>query len=109
MRNDLELTRGKAAAQCGHAAVGTVHNFTGRDKKLMDVWLATGQTKVVLKVDSEAELIRLEQRAVTSGVGSFLVRDAGRTEVETGTATALAVGPADVKDVDAITGKLKLL
>ncbi|GAU88024.1 hypothetical protein RvY_00796 [Ramazzottius varieornatus] len=103
------MTRGKAAAQCGHAAVGTVQNFTGRNKNLLDIWLATGQTKVVLKVDSESDLLRLAKQAEASGIGSFLVRDAGRTEVANGTVTVLAVGPAEVKDVDAITGQLKLL
>ena len=38
-----------------------------------------------------------------------IIRDAGMTQVEPGSVTALGIGPADDKKIDKITGKLKLL
>lgn len=35
--------------------------------------------------------------------------DAGRTQIAAGSLTVLAIGPAPVKEVDAVTGHLKLL
>ncbi|MDY7082102.1 MAG: peptidyl-tRNA hydrolase, partial [Halobacteria archaeon] len=37
-----------------------------------------------------------------------LIQDAGHTQIEPGTKTALAVGPARDEDVDAVTGHLSL-
>jgi PTH2 family peptidyl-tRNA hydrolase len=38
-----------------------------------------------------------------------VVRDAGRTEVEAGSVTVLAVGPATAELIDMVTGELRLL
>jgi len=35
--------------------------------------------------------------------------DAGRTQIAAGSRTVLAIGPAPVKEIDAVTGELKLL
>jgi peptidyl-tRNA hydrolase, PTH2 family len=43
-------------------------------------------------------------------IRSFVMvrRDAGRTQVEAGSLTVAAIGPAKVGDIDAITGHLSL-
>jgi PTH2 family peptidyl-tRNA hydrolase len=47
--------------------------------------------------------------ALAAGLPVELIRDAGRTQVEPGTVTCCAVGPADSARIDAVTGELSLL
>ncbi|OWA52310.1 putative Peptidyl-tRNA hydrolase 2, mitochondrial [Hypsibius exemplaris] len=109
VRSDLQMTKGKIGAQCGHAAVGAVQEFTPINRDVLQLWLHTGQAKVVLKAAGEEELLRIAALARTNGLNSFVVRDAGRTEVEAGCVTVVAVGPAEVNRFDAVTGSLSLL
>ena len=64
--------------------------------------------KVVLRVPSEAALLELAEQADAAGLPVMLVRDAGRTVVESGTPTCVGIGPDDILKVDALTGTLKL-
>jgi len=128
VRMDLHMRSGKIAAQVAHAAVGTVlqlqedavharsagigaavslHQANG--VTALRAWLHQGQAKVVLQVRDQAEMHELERRARAQGVSTHIVADAGRTQVASGSETVLAVGPAPVHIVDAITGHLKLL
>ena len=107
VRADLGMGRGKIAAQVAHAAVAAVlANGGSRD---FAAWLAEGQPKVVLKVASADQLAEVVRGAVAAGLPVELIRDAGRTQVEPGTATCCAIRPADGARVDALTGELSLL
>lgn len=106
IRNDLKLPKGKIGAQCAHASLDA---FIKADKKLANEWLINGMKKVVLKVDSEKELIKYFQMAKDSGLPASLITDAGRTVVEPGTRTAVGIGPASEDYIDELTGKLKML
>jgi PTH2 family peptidyl-tRNA hydrolase len=46
-----------------------------------------------LKVKDETELLALESKARNSGINTCLIKDAGKTEVEAGTPTVVAIGP----------------
>ena len=52
----------------------------------------------------EAALKRVVEEARKRGLASAVVRDAGRTEVMSGTATCCAVGPGPREVVDEVTG-----
>ena len=54
VRADLDMGRGKIAAQVAHAAVAAVLANLGTDD--LAGWLRDGQPKVVLKVTSDGEL-----------------------------------------------------
>lgn len=54
-------------------------------------------------------LVLFWQLAKAAGIETTLIYDAGKTQVERGSATVLAVGPASVAAVDKITGNLPLL
>lgn len=69
----------------------------------------SGSAKIVLSVKSEAEIKNLKAKADSNNIPNYLVRDAGRTEVDPGTITVCAIGPGKGSEIDIITGHLELL
>ncbi len=106
VRSDLGMGRGKMASQCAHASVLALDKADERDAA---EWRAEGMKKICLKVNSEKELIEIFNQAKKAKLPAALVRDAGFTQIEAGTATAVGIGPAGEASVDAVTEKLKLL
>ena len=109
VRTDLGMGRGKMAVQCSHAAVSSAELARTRFRDWYDKWMREGQAKIALKVKDEDQLLELEKRARGIPIPSFIVRDMGLTQVQAGTITCLGLGPAPVKTVDILTGKLRLL
>ena len=62
-----------------------------------------------MKAQTEEELMALGRTAADHGILSYIVRDAGRTQIEAGSRTVLALGPGEKSAIDMITGHLKLL
>jgi peptidyl-tRNA hydrolase len=102
----LKLPRGKLAAQVAHASVAALLETPADTRRS---WVREGMPKVVLRCESESELLALEAAAIRAGLPAALIRDAGHTVVEPDTVTCLGIGPADVATVDALTGALKLV
>lgn len=72
-------------------------------------WEHMGQAKVALQVKSEEELELLQAQALSLGLVAHIIHDAGRTQIASGSATVLGIGPAPKSVVDQVTGHLKLL
>jgi PTH2 family peptidyl-tRNA hydrolase len=108
-RMDLQMSKGKIAAQAGHAAVSAAQDAYVHHKKWWELWLYEGQKKVALKVPSEKELGELEEAADDLGLPHALIVDRGLTEIPEGSVTCLGIGPAPAGMIDRLTGKLKLL
>src|SRR5437763_10198678 len=106
VRADLGMGRGKAAAQVAHAAVAATLTAMGSPR--LQAWLADGQPKVVLRVDSANELDGVVAAAHAARLAVESVADAGRTQLAAGTVTCAAIGPADDAAIDAVTGTLRL-
>jgi PTH2 family peptidyl-tRNA hydrolase len=109
VRNDLKMGKGKIAAQVGHAAVECALFAEKKNKRAFDAWYASGQRKVVLKVEDLEELQSYVKLASSNGLHVALITDAGRTQVDPGTVTCLGIGPAPESEIDRITGELKML
>lgn len=105
-RTDLGMGDGKLAAQVAHASL-KAYEKAGRDAK--QAWKDGGQKKIVLKVSSERDIHELADQARRDGLPHAIVRDAGHTQLEPGTITTFAVGPAEESAVDRVTGDLSLL
>jgi peptidyl-tRNA hydrolase len=106
VNESLKLPRGKLAAQVAHASVGA---FLETDQAIRQTWIESGMAKVVLKVETEADLLRLYELAQRQHLPALLVEDAGQTVVPAGTVTCLGLGPASETEIDQLTGDLKLL
>jgi len=104
-RADLGMGEGKLAAQVAHASLQA---YEDADDRTGHQWKQGGQKKIVLAADGEAELFELADKAELEGLPHAIVRDAGHTQLDPGTVTALAVGPAAEDRVDAVTGTLSL-
>jgi PTH2 family peptidyl-tRNA hydrolase len=109
VRSDLQMGKGKLAAQSSHASLGAYKKVSRAAPGVAKGWEDEGQKKVVLKVGSESELLEFYNKGKEAGIPCELIRDAGHTQVEPGTLTCFAAGPWDEKELDAIYGKLKLL
>jgi PTH2 family peptidyl-tRNA hydrolase len=71
-------------------------------------WERQGQMKITLKCPTVAEMDALQFRAHTAGLPQYLVHDAGHTQIDPGSKTVLAIGPAPASLLDPLTGHLRL-
>lgn len=133
MRKDLNMRKGKMIAQGAHASMKVildmmskqmlpttlncsweddveVRSLTLPNGSALQNWLKGSFTKVCVSVDSEDELLELFKKASLSELPTSLIIDAGLTEFDgVPTHTCIAIGPAWDKEIDKITGHLKLL
>ncbi len=109
LRTDLEMSRGKIAAQAAHASLMSYFEAERTDRRVAKEWLQEGEKKIVLKVSDEEALIKLYNAFKYKEVPCALVTDAGLTEIPAGSKTALGVGPWNSSEIDQFTKGLKLL
>ncbi|KAA0002713.1 MAG: peptidyl-tRNA hydrolase [Thermoplasmata archaeon] len=107
LTNDIPMSPGKLAAQVAHAAVECALKAAQKNPRIFQKWMEEGQKKVVLKADEE-EIFKIQREARSKKICTSLIKDAGMTELEPGTLTALAIGPAEEEKIDAITAHLPL-
>jgi peptidyl-tRNA hydrolase, PTH2 family len=108
-RKDLKLSPGKLAAQVAHAAVACTLETKRTNGKWFRKWMDEGAKKAVVKVDTLDDFYTLKSKASDLKIVSYLVVDAGHTEIPEGTITVLGVGPAPDNIIDQVTGNLSLL
>ncbi len=108
VRMDLGMSPGKVASQSVHAALGSYRLTAMQNPSLLSAWESSGEAAVCLKCKSQTEMDALEAAAISAGLLTYAVHDAGRTEVAEGSKTVLCIGPNQVSRINAITGKLKL-
>ncbi|WCJ29516.1 Peptidyl-tRNA hydrolase II (PTH2) family protein [Euphorbia peplus] len=109
VRQDLKMGQGKIASQCAHAATGMYSELMQSDRSLLSRWEERGQPKIVVTCKNQQEMNKLQEAADNIGLPTFVVADAGRTQVSAGSKTVLAIGPGSKAAVDSVTGKLRLL
>jgi len=100
------MSAGKAAAQAAHAAVAAALSAQGT--AAFRAWLDDGQPKVVLRVATAEALDDVAAAAERHGLPVQTIADAGRTQLDAGTMTCCAIGPADTGEIDVVTGELPL-
>lgn len=106
VREDLNLPKGKLAAQSSHASVDATLKS---DKRTVGLWRKEGAKKIILKVRGEKELLECKGMAEDLGLKTALIIDAGHTVVKPGTKTCLGIGPDLDEKIDKVSGKLKMV
>ncbi|KAL6609627.1 hypothetical protein ACP70R_039596 [Stipagrostis hirtigluma subsp. patula] len=95
VRQDLKMGAGKIASQCAHAATGLYAELLSSNRGLLRQWEQFGQAKIVLTCKNQQEMNRLKETAEHRGLPTYIVADAGRTQVLSGSKTVLAIGPEE--------------
>lgn len=109
VRTDLKMQKGKIAAQVGHATLGAYKAAARAYPRSLRVWEHHAQPKIALQIRSHAEARQLAAAAKKKGLVTYMVHDAGRTQIAAGSMTVLAIGPGPASVVNSVTGNLKLL
>ncbi len=109
IRTDIEMGKGKMAAQVAHASLMSYLEANKEHKDVADQWLRSGEKKIVLKIDDFDKMKRLFEAFKYKGIPCALVSDAGMTQLPPNTKTALGIGPWKSSEIDAFTSALKLL
>lgn len=125
MRKDLNMRKGKIAAQASHASLSAViktslkegidfeldenNCIAMRGNSYLANWLKDSFKKVCVYVNSEEELLDIYDQGLENGFIVSLVRDSGLTEFHNvPTCTCLAFEPLPANLIDKITGNLPL-
>jgi len=109
VNHGLKMGKGKIAAQVGHASISAMTGVHEKDRGRLEAWLATGQRKVCVKGDNAEHLLEMQKQAKAEGLPTAAIRDAGHTQIPSGSLTVVAIGPAEASLIDRLTGELKLL
>jgi len=111
VNTSLPMTPGKMAAQVGHAAIGIYQDLISKQDTYggpLLQWSENGCRKIVLQCKDEAHMNELAAEAEKLGLPTNLIRDAGHTQIPSGSQTVMAVFGV-ISEVDKVTGQLKLL
>lgn len=126
VRRDLNMRKGKIAAQVAHAAMKVwfdrmyecfdqsgpgykIDQKSGMTSEMVK-WKEEAFTKVVVGVETEDEIYSLAEEAKEKNIPYAIMVDNGFTEFHGNkTTTCIAIGPGRSEDLDSITGELKLL
>ena len=65
VRSDLKMGKGKAAAQCSHAAVGAYKIAKKNSPSILKSWEQMGQPKIVTKTETEEDLLKVRSFCMT--------------------------------------------
>jgi PTH2 family peptidyl-tRNA hydrolase len=131
IRKDLNMRKGKIAAQASHASMAFLtkgmrasysddysitlsvfetKHYTPEHFEEITHWLKNSFRKICVYVNSEEELRELHQRVLDKGLISHIVEDNGLTEFNgVLTKTCIAIGPHYDECFEGITDHLPLL
>lgn len=122
VRKDLNMRKGKLAAQVAHAAMSFLirkasweHNESYVEMSILidpeqENWLSGGMAKIVVYVNSESEMLDIIYKASLAKLNVKKIIDAGKTEFNgIATLTCCAIGPHSVEKFKGITDHLQLM
>lgn len=109
IRADLKMGAGKAIVQGAHASILASEKTKRVNPDAWKSWFREGQRKIACKVQSLDDLLQVKSQVERLNVPCEIVADAGLTQLEPGTITALGIGPVLENTIDPVTRNLKLM
>ncbi len=124
MRTDLNMRKGKMAAQASHASMAVIldmmeseytelyerRKLTIPEGSALSAWLNGPFKKICVGIDSESALEALYEDVLAFGIPVAKIVDSGLTEFGgVPTLTCIAIGPDYPERIDPFTKELKLL
>lgn len=117
VNGSLKMGKGKVCAQVGHAVLGAYLNieelsrFDEKSRLRLHSWESSGGAKIVVRANNLAEMKKAANdiKSLDSTIVTHIVADAGHTQVEPGSETVMAIGPAFSDEIDSVTNRFKLL
>jgi len=112
VNTDLEMGKGKLAAQVAHAAVQAAENIRLHMPEWYNEWLyvESVQSKIIMKTNSEVKLHPISTEAVSQGIKyPAEIYDADKTQIKPNSFTTLGIGPALYYKIDPLVKDLKYL
>jgi peptidyl-tRNA hydrolase, PTH2 family len=102
---NIKMSPGKLASQVAHGACfAQLHS----NNDIIKQWINKGFTKIILQVKDEYELKEIKNQLLKLGIQSTLITDEGRTEIPSGSITALGVEVIDKNKYIEFFQKFKL-
>ncbi|XP_060852995.1 peptidyl-tRNA hydrolase 2, mitochondrial-like [Rhopalosiphum padi] len=95
VRHDLKMGKGKVAAQCSHAIVHCYEEGLRLRPKEINSWESNNKPVNIFKVADEETMLEFQQLAIEKGFNTYVVVDAGRTQVAPRSKTVMAIGPVE--------------
>lgn len=110
VRNDLQMSAGKVAAQCCHGCLDAYQASMLADntRTWVTLWESGGSKKITLQCDGLDSLHSLHAKASSLGLVAKIVCDAGHTQIAAGSQTVLCIGPAPSQMINQVSGSLSL-
>ncbi len=105
IRNDIKMSKGKVIAQCGHAIVNMMNDINKKTKK---EWMNQGEKIVSVKAPTIDDIYQIQDICKKNKIYSYIVRDAGKTQVNPDTETVCIIGPEKEDILNQFTNHLKL-
>ena len=105
VRQDIKMSNGKIASQCGHAVQDLI---LMTPNPIIKVYKNNNNPKICLKINDLDEMDRIINECKDNNIQFYQVIDAGRTQVSINTPTVLGIGPISKDKVHKIVGSLKL-
>ncbi|KAJ3412758.1 hypothetical protein HDV05_000279 [Chytridiales sp. JEL 0842] len=108
IRQDLSMTKGKSAAQASHGALAAFTEALENNPESVGMWQSEGSKVVIKKTNGEETIYKIQQRAEEFGLTSMYIEDAGRTQIEAGSITVVAIGPGQESVISVILNEFNL-
>lgn len=112
VRESLNMSTGKIGAQIGHSIQYIMLRYQeirqSKQGYLFKEWMNEGNSRKVVLAASDSEWAKLKNE-YNDGVDCFIVRDAGYTEVASGSETCMSIWPIHKNEATKTIKRLQTL